>query len=469
MGYGGFIKTVVRVVVPTVVSLAGGGPLAVAISAAASTGATGGSFKEALLSGATSFAGSMIGQSVGEALGNAGSIASEATSGIGAEHITNGTLTEQLLSNVPGIENVNQPAVSLLGVDPTSAVTGGASQFSSKLPWTSIDGITSNLTSFDVFNTLKQKTIAELAGAAVGSVSGFTLEQALLAGTPESLDALKSAGFTDTAIKALTQEARNSLAQRKFDELVLNTPNPFKDDAEFRKVIAAGIERRNTGLGKTVTQQQWDSSLGGNDLGSQLLNEERDLRRTANEQRVGRDLPTDMFKPISDTKLIDQIIGEQSKPAFDYIARSEARGNLNPYGGKTARQEIETQTEDAKKRLQDISGSVQTQGRQAVGDVRSSALSAARSYNLGDELFSTDPYKKQAEDIVSSRQGSFEKDVRNLLGSEELFDPKGAIQEGGKVQGQVSGAPVALLEAIANRSLATRRDRGLGNRGSGAF
>ena len=65
MGYGGFIKTVVRIAVPAVVSMIPGmQPLGVALASAAATGATGGSFKDALMAGATSYIGSNIARSL---------------------------------------------------------------------------------------------------------------------------------------------------------------------------------------------------------------------------------------------------------------------------------------------------------------------------------------------------------------------------------------------------------------------
>lgn len=486
MGYGGFFKTVVRVVVPLAVALTPiGSPLVVAISAAAATGATGGSFKEALISGATSYVGSRIGQAIGDSLGNAADIANQAAYAVsdpgvaavlapvagGAElgsAVSGSEIVDELLSHVPGVGKLSQDLGGL-------GIAGGVSRFNAAQPWTSVDGIVSNLTSFDVYKELGQKTlnelgaktIADVSGKAIGALSGMTLEQALLAGTPEAMEAIRSTGLTDSAIAALTQEARNSLAQKKFDDLILNTPNPFRDDAEFRKVVAAGIERRNTGLGKTVTQPQWDAAFSGNDLGAQLLGEEQSLRRDVFEQSAKKDFPA--FQPINNTKLINQLVGEQEGPAFNTIARAEARGSLNPYGGKTAKEAITSQRETATKRVGDLSQSLVSSGQRDIGDIQSKAVSAARSYKLGDELFDPAPYRQQAEQAVAERQGSFERDLRDLLGPEQLFDPLGAVTSAGRAQGQVSGASPALLDAIANRVGTRNRERGLGNRGSGVF
>ena len=62
MGYGGIVKKVIRVAVPIAVSILipGASPWVIAMSSAAATGATGGSFKESLMAGATSFIGSSI-------------------------------------------------------------------------------------------------------------------------------------------------------------------------------------------------------------------------------------------------------------------------------------------------------------------------------------------------------------------------------------------------------------------------
>ncbi len=486
MGYGGFFKTVTKIVA-TVVGFELGGPIGAAIASAAATGATGGSFKEALISGATSYVGAQIGVSAGETLGNAAGIAgageaataaesafvgapfpdialaeaSDLASSVAAEAAAGGTLTENLLSGIPDISKLNAPVSGGVTSNAPATIPGG---------WTTVDGAVSNMTNFDMFNSLKDKTFGDYLGAGIGAMAGMTIEQGLLAGTTEASAALKQLGFTDTAIAALTQEARNSLAQKKFDELVLTTPNPFKDDAEFRKVIAAGIERQNTSLGPSVTQQQWDSAFGGTDLGSQLLGQEQTLRRDAFTNTAKSAFPSEpMFKPANGTKLIDQLLSEQQGPAFDIIARSEARGNLNPYGGKTARETIEGQRAAGSEKLSGLEDVLTSKANQDIEGVKSAAQSAAQSYKLGDELFSPDTFRTQAEDIVTKRQGSFESDLRSLLGPEPLFDPTGAISSGGRVQGQVSGASPALLDAIANRTGTRNRERGLGNRGTGVF
>lgn len=487
MGYGGFFKSIVKIVAVTAAAvISGGNPLAIALTSAAATGATGGSFKDALISGATSYVGASIAPHISGAVSEAGSLASGAAAAadplsdaalfaaeageLGLPAISQGVpsnLAADLLSRVPGIEGVNQSLGEAIGA--AEPISGGVTQFgmAPEGGWTTIDGVASNLSSFDVFNSIKSKPLSDYIGVGVGAMSALTLEQALLNGTAEANAALKQAGFSDTAIAALTQEARNSLAQKKFDDLILTTSNPFKDDAEFRKVVAAGIERRNTGLGKTVTQPQWDAAFGGTDLGSQLLGEEESLRRDVFEQSTKTGFPA--FEPINNTQLIDQLLSEQEQPASEIISRSEARGNLNPFGGKTANTVIGGQREAGAKRLGELSESLKTSGQQAIGDIQSKALSGARSYKLGDELFDPAPFRQQAEQAVTERQGSFEKDLRDLLGGEQLFDPLGAITTAGKAQGQVSGASPALLDAIANRVGTRNRERGLGNRGSGVF
>jgi hypothetical protein len=67
MGYGGIFKTVARIAV-TYVGFQLGGSFGAAVASAAFTGATGGSFKEALMSGATAYLGAEVSQGVGQGI-----------------------------------------------------------------------------------------------------------------------------------------------------------------------------------------------------------------------------------------------------------------------------------------------------------------------------------------------------------------------------------------------------------------
>ena len=84
MGYGGAAKKGARVVVPVAVGImTGGNPIAVSLASAATTKATGGSWKDAAISGATSYVGAQVAQGVGSQLTEAGNIAATEGGAVG--------------------------------------------------------------------------------------------------------------------------------------------------------------------------------------------------------------------------------------------------------------------------------------------------------------------------------------------------------------------------------------------------
>jgi hypothetical protein len=466
MGYGGIFKKVVRIAVPVVVGALGGGPLAVALSSAAATGATGGSFKESLMAGATSYIGSSISGSIDASIADANAYAAsvEPFGGVGPGFTTGGTLASA-----------------------NDAITSGISQFTDPLSNSGFggfiaDGIETFKTPFDALRDLGNLPVVgtslatQAAPTALGTIAGglttMTLNQALLAGTPEADDLLLNNGYTSTQIQLLKQEARNALSQGKYDEFIANTPNPGLSDEEFGKVLAAGIERRNTSLGTDVTQQQFDQGFEGL-TGEGILRQETDLRKQAFNADLDQTFTGNAFDPIDDD-IINSIVDERAGEGRQQVSNFAARGNLNPIGGRTANEFLTNQEESASNRVRDVGQAVLGGTQQDINAVGNEARSAISGYQLGDDLFTPADFNTQRQGLIDTQQASLGEDIRGSLGSEPLFNINKALQSGGRVQGQVSGqgSNESFLDAIAAREgsvSSARNRRGVGTRGSGAF
>jgi len=521
MGYGGIFKSVAKIAV-TYVGFTLGGPFGAAVASAAFTGATGGSFKEALISGATAYVGAKITTGISSAsqaaalepFGGLGDVAGS----IGPDASLLGDLSGLPAGAADMVVDVGQ-AVNTAGefLDPVADFIGGAaasepvsgiSEFlagSIKDPF-----LTGTSNAFETFNALSGGLLKDLVpdfiakaaagigpgqvvsggagivAGAIGGLANLTLEQALNQQIPGLDQALiDEGGFTSQGVQALRNEARNAQSQAAFEGLLETVDNPFLrggQDAdqlqaaqdEFAKVLASGVERENVRLGPGVTQQQFSDVFDQPDLGSTILRDEEGLRKQAFNQQIGQTFPGDVFQSLDDD-IISSIVGERQGPAQEQISRFGARGNLNPTGGKTANLFIQEQVPGARERVTELGSGVLGQNIRDIGDIRSQASEQVRQFQLGDEPFDVAPFAEQRRGLVEERQGTLGSDVRSAVGGEPLFDVSGALQAGGRAQGVVSGQGQnqAFLDQIASRELGStgslRNRRGLGSRGSGAF
>tara|TARA_Y100001973_G_scaffold73317_1_gene107007 strand:- start:10827 stop:12299 length:1473 start_codon:yes stop_codon:yes gene_type:complete len=490
MGYGGIIKTVVRVAASVIGGMACGPPCA-AIGSAVATGATGGSFKESLMAGATSFIGSSISRGVTGSISEAGQ-ASQLSNLIAdgsafPSTIADGsTVIKDLSGNILATGDLAAQAVdpslltsSLAAVGEAAApINTGVSEFLTS-NFGDVGGIVR--TGYDFLANEGAKTLGQLGfdtaavpfdivGGTVGGLAELTLNQALNADIA-GLDDVLSQKFTPQQIAALRQEARNALSQEAFDRLIGDTINPGLSDEEFRKVIAAGIERENVGLGADVTEPEFRQVFDNPDLGRLILADEEGLRRQTFGEQIGETFPGGAFKSLDDS-IIQSIVDERAGPARQQVSNLQARGNLNPIGGQQANLFLSGQEEGAKERVREIEQGVLGGAQRDVNLLRGQAETGATGYRLGDDLFDIKPFAEQREKLVTERQGSLGEDVRSAIGSEPLFDISGALRTGSRAQGPVSGAAPnqSFLDAIAAREGSGGRDkRGLGTRGSGAF
>jgi len=502
MGYGGFIKTVVRIAVPAVVSMIPGmQPLGVALASAAATGATGGSFKDALMAGATSYIGSNIARSLSGTQAAVSGAPPSLPIGDGATGTyfpsLEGTAGTGAFSSAPFTDPVGlsatdmaigsalnksdealQPLVSKFtpeGLDQTFGGIKKGLDTTFRSAGNVLDKLGDvvlnkpNLSSSLISGTLSPGPTASL----IGGATSFTLNQALLANTPEADQLLADQGYTPIQIQYLKQEARNRLSQGAFEALQGSVTNPGLAQEEFNKILASGIERENLALGPEVTQQQFDTVFDNPNLGQNILGEEEGLRKQAFGQDISSAFPGDAFQSLDDN-IIDSIVQERQGPAQEKISRFSARGNLNPTGGRTANQFIQSQVPQAQERVREVGEGVLGGYQSNVQDVQDRAKQQASGYKLGDELFDVTPFSAERSGLVEQQQGQLGSDVRGALGSEPLFDVSGALQSAGRAQGVVSGQGQnqSFLDSIAARELgstSSRNRRGLRSRGSGAF
>lgn len=513
MGYGGIIKTVFRVAASVVGGMVCGPPCA-AIGSAVATGATGGSFKEALMAGATSYIGASISANVSGAIGDAAassaaSVNSLPTTFINADALGNavvqnvsaggiipagfadaGSALTGALTQVPG-SLLAETAQSF--IDPTTEINQGITKFGDTLNETFGNVNGTNLTAFDRFSNSAQETLtnlgfdtssvapsvmnnaADLAGAAIGGATTITLNQALLDPLGQYDDILAQR-YSPQQIQLLKNEARNALSQQAFDRITGETTNPFADTPEgleeFNKVIAGGIERRNTDLGANITQQQFDQGFEGL-TGEGILGQETDLRKQAFNRDLDQTFSGKAFDPVDD-EIINSIVEERQGPARQQVGNFVARGNFNPIGGRSANEFLTNQEESARNRVRDVGSSVLGGTQQNINFVGDDARSAISGYKLGDDLFDATPFNEQRQGLIEGQQASLGEDIRGSLGSEPLFDINKALQSGGRVQGQVSGqgSNQGFLDALAARENSVssgRNRRGVGSRGSGEF
>jgi hypothetical protein len=467
MAYGGILKKVVRIAVPAIVSMIPGmQPLGVALAAAAATGATGGSFKEAMFSAATSYVGASISRSI------------NASVAAGAPPPPGMPDTASLMDM--GAYTANR------------AIEGGISNFAPVTSNLGLGGIIKGGQTFlrsagNVLDKLGGELLISSSGvpsSALGIIGGaattMTLDQALLANTPEADDLIAQQGYTPQQIEALKQEARNRLAQEQFTRVTEAVPNVTEglSDEEYNKIIAAGIEKRNVGLGPTTTRAAFEAAFGEppEALAQGFLTQERDVRREAFGQQVAGAFPSfedqPLFSPEAFATASQNIIEGRIGPAREEIGRAAARGNLSTLGEQGANIELERQRGIAQGAIDPAIESARTRARQSVTDLQRQAELGASRFELGDPDFDVTPFATQREALVSDRGDTLQRDIESFLGPQDIFDPGRAVQAGGRAQGLISGGRGPLLDVFAQRAANVpeeRERRGLGVSGSGRF
>jgi hypothetical protein len=274
-----------------------------------------------------------------------------------------------------------------------------------------------------------------------------------------------------------TPEQREAATAEAFSRLSGQTgQNPFTlleggpDETQFADVINRGLARTGERLPDPTNFGRLSSTFGDENLLSNILTEEGGIQREGFTSGLASAFPGDAFGEIDDS-IIDSIIEERIGPARQQVSNFAAR-NLSAPGGVGANEFLAQQETEARERLGEIGGNVQSLNQLGVNAIRDTARSGISDFQLGDR-FDVAPFAEQRQSLVDERTGSFGEDVRTQLGSEPLFDVSGALSAGSRAGGLVSGPQQesqGLLDVIAERELAGRTSRrGLQRSGSGAF
>ena len=258
--------------------------------------------------------------------------------------------------------------------------------------------------------------------------------------------------------------------------------NPGVDPEEFTSILGSGIQSINRELGPEITQAQFDDIFADRErLGQDIIRFEEEGRQRKGREQV-RELFTDtseLFKPTVDDDIISNILDEQQQQASTQVARFQARGNLNPLGGRTANTFFEQERPEAERRVSGVGEGVLGQARQTLGGIEQRGIDEAGSFRLGRTPdFDIEPFRQERQQFIEGKlgtdttPGTLGSDIRSALGTEQLFDFGGAVREAGAQQGLVSGAPgqQSLLDQFAERGkgFADRFGRQKGSRGLGS-
>jgi len=198
------------------------------------------------------------------------------------------------------------------------------------------------------------------------------------------------------------------------------------------------------------------------------LNSEQNNRRNTYQNQVqsrfAPNFESKTFADTSDDAIIEALYGEQYNPALDTLNRARGRGTLDESGYQYAVNSLGQQGEAAKAQLQSLGGGVLGTYRSQLRDIGDTARNAASGYTLGQN-FDLNDYGTRADDLTKSLQGSMSGDLRNALGSKQLFNIDELITKAGSFQGANNGQG-GLLDQLAEKKKKDEEQRGIGNTGS---
>lgn len=261
----------------------------------------------------------------------------------------------------------------------------------------------------------------------------------------------------DTDLTAAMENARNTGRQAIMNRGL----NP--DD--FMSIVENEITNTRKGIPDLAANV---GSYFSTNLGEMALNQEQNNRRNkyTNEvqSRFAPAFETKTFADTSDDAVIEALYGEQYNPALDTLNRARGRGVLDEAGYTYATNALNQQGEAAKATLQGLGGGVLSGYRTKLRDVGDTARNAASGYELGQQ-FDLGTYSSQADDLTKSLQGSMAGDLRNALGSKQLFNIDELITKAGSFQG-AGNTQGGLLDQMAEKKKKEEQSRGLGNTGS---
>lgn len=181
----------------------------------------------------------------------------------------------------------------------------------------------------------------------------------------------------------------------------------------------------------------------------------------------GDNFGSTLFDASAFSDALQNIVDDEQQSASNFLANAQARGRLSDTGIRIGNEALGNQRQGVEDRISEIGSGIRSDFSSGIDEIVGRARADATNPDKFGDLFDPQPFIDEARTYATDRAGSFEQDVRDLLGVEQLFDPQGALNEAGAGQGLVPGNP-ALLDTLAAREADTRRkkERGLGTRGA---
>jgi hypothetical protein len=236
------------------------------------------------------------------------------------------------------------------------------------------------------------------------------------------------------------------------------------DPSTYDPVIQQAIsdEQSKVPQGDPNPSQYFTSDLINNALTGYQGNTQARNSTTVNNRFASgfenQALPDSLTSPY-----INEILTTQQGQAKQALLAAQQRGQLTDTGLTAANAALDTQSTGAKSTLDALGAGVLGKDRSDLGNIKSTALSGANSWQLGDPNFSIDPYQTQFNDAVTKDQGNLGGDITNALGSTPLFNVNSILLSGAGAQGPQNLTTASVPGAPVKKS---NIDRGLGSQGA---
>lgn len=202
----------------------------------------------------------------------------------------------------------------------------------------------------------------------------------------------------------------------------------------------------------------------GNEVINQHTTKARNDYNTQFNSKYGQNYAQNLFDPTALQPTIDQIYAEQYAPASQLLLNAKQRGTLNDASYNWATNNLNQQGAAAKSKLLSTAQNVANTDISSLNDILGNAHTAINNYSLGQN-FDINSWLDQVGSKSNALKGSLTGDIRNALGSANLFDTNTLLTQAGQVQGPTDGA-AGLISSAQDTAKNNLQNRGLGTQGS---
>ncbi len=207
----------------------------------------------------------------------------------------------------------------------------------------------------------------------------------------------------------------------------------------------------------------------GDSLIDNSLNEVQQGRRTQftrqARNKFADDEPNSLFADSSDDNIINAILGRQRSEASSALEMARKRGNLDNQGFDAAMARLGEMEKAGRSTAQTLGGSVLSNYRTQLRNVRDDAIAGAGNYQLGDN-FDLANFRNRFDNQANDFRGRLEGDVNAALTGQQFFDLGDIITRGGVAQG-VTNPTIGLSDILAERERVRNANRGVTSPSSG--